>query len=127
MDAVISYMKVHAVDVNNGKPVIPFINGQIPRIELAKAPGRVRCRDLTVHVAFGVLTRLVIVPLHRAHLAAQEQPPGDINRAKYRPAKLMAVQYVEMPELYDALVANKLDTICTGLYNVLQLKLLHAI
>ena len=55
MDAVISYMKVHAVDVNNGETVIPFINGQIPRIKLTKASGRVRRCDLAVHVAFGVL------------------------------------------------------------------------
>ena len=50
MDSVIAHMKVLAVNIDNGKAVIPFVDGQVARRQITKAPDAVSRGYLSVHV-----------------------------------------------------------------------------
>ena len=80
MNPIIAHMKRLPIDINNREPVVPLIDRKICRMKFTKAPDRISRGDLTVHVALGVFTRLMVMALHGTHLTPQEQAPGNVNR-----------------------------------------------
>jgi hypothetical protein len=64
MDPIIAHMKVLTIHIDNGEAMVPFVDGQISRSKPTQTTKTVSGNYLTVHVALGVLTCLMVMALH---------------------------------------------------------------